>query len=326
MPFSPEQMYALCFSSFGGTEVLEYKKVPIPKIQVGEVLLKMEAIGLNFADIYRRKGNYHLKGNPPYIAGYEGAGVVVQSQSGLYQIGDRIAFADVPFANAEYVAVPETHAIPLSSDEDFELAAAVLLQGLTAQYLVEDSHPVKAGEFVLIHAAAGGVGQFMIQFCKVKNAQVIGLTRGKDKLAHIERFGADHAILLDESWPAKVLEITLGKGVDVVYDSVGSTLQDSFAVTKECGHVVFYGMSGGDPALVDPRMLMDSSKSLSGGDLWSYLKSQTERERRAKELFNGIKKGVLRTEPPIKFKLADGAAAHLFLESGKSAGKVLLIP
>lgn len=320
------RMHALTFSRFGAADVLEYVEVPRPEPADGSVLVRMMAIGLNYADIYRRRGNYHLVGEPPYIAGYEGAGVVVESLSARHAVGDRVAFADVPRANAEFVAVPEAHVIPLADDTPLELAAAVLLQGLTAHYLASDSHRVQAGESVVVHAAAGGVGQILVQVARMKGATVIGLSRDPGKLALIRDCGADHAVALAEGWPDRVREFTGGVGADVVYDSVGATLGDSFAATRDRGHVVFYGMSGGDPAPVDPRMLMDTSKTLSGGDLWSYLTSGDERRRRASELLGWIADGHVRIREPVAFPLAAGREAHLFLEGGGSAGKVLLIP
>lgn len=319
------KMKALTFSKFGGPDVLEYIDVPMPRMKASTVLVRMKAIGLNYADIYRRKGNYHLEGKPPFIAGYEGAGVIVKSNIATYKIGDAVAFADVEFANAEFVCVPEENIIPLSHGADFTLAASVLLQGLTAQYLANDSHVVKTGETVLIHAASGGVGQILTQICKFKGAEVIGLTRDAAKRQIISDNGADYSVILDDNWPEQVNEITNMKGVDVVYDSVGSTLMDSFAVTKDCGHVVFFGMSGGDPNPIDPRMLMDTSKTLSGGDLWSYLTSAKERCARANQLFSWIANGHIKIKDPVIFNLSEGQQAHEFLESGKSSGKVLLV-
>jgi NADPH:quinone reductase len=319
-------MKALTFSKFGSPEVLEYIEIPKPIISNNEILVKMEAIGLNYADIYRRKGNYHLKGNPPFIAGYEGAGIVIESNVSNVKIGDRIAFTDVPFANAELVIVPEAHIIQLEDNISFDLAASVLLQGLTAQYLSSDSFKVKSNDVVLIHAAAGGVGQILTQICKMKGAKVIGLSRNESKLKIITDNKADFAIPLNENWKQKVMEITNNKGVDVVFDSVGSTLMDSFEVTKECGTVVFYGMSGGDPAFVDPRMLMDTSKTLTGGDLWSYINSHEQQILRSKQLFDWILNGDIVIAEPVKFKLSDGRKAHEYLESGDSSSKVLLIP
>lgn len=318
-------MKALCFDQFGDADVLYYGEVPDPIVKQGELLIEMKAIGLNFADVYRRKGNYHLKGNPPYIAGYEGAGIVKDANgSSKFKIGDRVAFADVPFANAELVAVPETHLIPLPGKISFETAAALLLQGLTAHYLATDSHKVQEGEIVLIHAAAGGVGQLLTQICKLKGATVIGLTSSTEKATIARHTGADEVFLYSENWVEKVLDHS--KGVHVVYDSVGLTLTESFRATRDTGHVVFYGMSGGDPAPVDPRMLMDTSKTLTGGDLWSYLTSKEERINRSNQLFEWLINGTIKLENPSLFKLSDGAEAHRFLESRKSTGKILLIP
>ncbi|QNK62938.1 quinone oxidoreductase [Pedobacter sp. PAMC26386] len=319
-------MKALTFSSFGGSEVLDYIEVAKPILKEGEVLVEMKAIGLNFADIYRRKGNYHLTGQPPYIAGYEGSGIIVDAnnQAG-FKNGDRVAFADVPFANAEYVALPISHALPLPEDISFETAASVLLQGLTAQYLATDSHQTKAGEIVLIHAVAGGVGQLLTQITKIFGATVIGLTSSEEKAEIALQNGADQVYLYSDNWKKQVILAAAG-GVDVVYDSVGSTLQDSFNVTKDRGQVVFFGMSGGDPAFVDPRMLMDGSKTLTGGDLWSYLTTREERVKRSAQLFDWIRAQQISLAEPASFKLSDGKAAHDFLESRKSTGKIILIP
>lgn len=319
-------MKALTFSQFGGPEVLEYRSVADPVRQPNHVLVKIAAIGLNFADIYRRKGNYHLTGQAPYIAGYEGAGIVVDPGNSAFQVGDRVGFADVPFANAELVSAPEDHLIPLPDEIGFDMAAAVLLQGLTAHYLAEDSYIVKAGEIVLIHAASGGVGQILTQICKLKGATVIGLTTSEQKKAKILEVGADLALNLKDDWKADVLKFTHEKGVDVAYDSVGSTLHESLELTKTAGSVVFYGMSGGDPSPVDPRVLMDGSKSLIGGDLWSFLNSGAERKRRAAILFKWITDGSITITTPVKFKLSEGNLAHGFLEGSRSAGKVLMIP
>jgi len=319
-------MKALTFSKFGPADVLEYREMPKPLIAEKEVLLKNKAIGLNYADIYRRKGAYHLKGQPPFIAGYEGAGIIIESISEKFKVGDKAAYVDVPFSNADYIIIPETHVIPLPENIDFSLAASILLQGLTADYLSSESHNAKSGETVLVHAAAGGVGQFLTQMCKLKGARVIGLTRNTDKLKTILNCKADYAIKLTDGWKSEIMNITNQNGVDVVFDSVGSTLMDSFDVTKDCGHVVFYGMSGGNPKPVDPRMLMDSSKTLTGGDLWSYLTNQEERNVRAQKLFEMIAQNILTIKEPLKFKLSEGAQAHEFLESGKSSSKILLVP
>ncbi|WHZ03583.1 quinone oxidoreductase [Neobacillus sp. YX16] len=321
-------MKALIFESFGGPEVLQYKDIPDPVISENEILVRMKAIGLNFADIYRRKGNYHLAGQPPYILGYEGSGIVEKVGAGIttIKVGDRIAFADVPFANAELVSVPLEKAIPLPDEISFETASAVLLQGLTAHYLTRDSYEVKEGKLVLVHAAAGGVGQILIQIAKLLGGQVIGLTSSLVKSKAAYSAGADHVFLYNDNWIEEVRKVTNGFGVDVVYESIGSTLQESFEVTKVGGTVVFYGMAGGDPALVDPRMLMDTSKTLTGGDLWNVLTSLEERKERSKQLFDWILEGNINIQEPMIFPLKDGSDAHTLLESRKSTGKILLQP
>ena len=319
-------MKALTFSTFGTSDVLEYIDIPSPTLKEEEILVEMRAIGVNFADVYRRKGNYHLVGNPPFIAGYEGAGVVVDANgSAHFKIGDRIAFADVPYANAELVAVPLDHVIPLPESISFETAATVLLQGLTAHYLATDSHKTQKDETVLIHASAGGVGQFLTQISKLLGATVIGLTSSSEKATVSLQNGADKAFLYTEDWKEQVLSF-YPNGVDVVYDSVGSTLSDSFEVTKNCGQVVFFGMAGGDPDFINPRMLMDTSKTLTGGDLWSYLTSKEERIKRAHQLFNWISKDQITIAKPTVFKLSEGKKAHDYLESRKSTGKIILVP
>ncbi|WP_281324238.1 quinone oxidoreductase [Flavobacterium sp. IMCC34518] len=319
-------MKALTFSKFGDSNVLEYKEIPAPILKTDEILVEMKAIGLNFADVYRRKGNYHLKGNPPFIAGYEGAGIVVDTNGNAdFKIGDRVAFADVPFANAEFVAVPLEHVIPIPENISFEIAATILLQGLTAHYLATDSHKTQKGETVLVHASAGGVGQFLTQISKLLGARVIGLTSSAEKASVSKQNGADAVFLYSENWKTQVFDFCQN-GVDVVYDSIGSTLTDSFEITKECGQVVFFGMAGGDPELVNPRMLMDTSKTLTGGDLWSYLKSKEERIKRAHHLFDWIANGDITIAAPTTFKLSEGKLAHDYLESRKSTGKIILIP
>ena len=321
-------MKALVFNTFGGPDVLEYTEIKQPVIGPDEILVKMKAIGLNFADIYRRKGNYHLAGKPPYILGYEGAGIVekIGANVGGIKVGDRIAFADVPYANAELTAVPFEKAIPVPEQISLNDAASVLLQGLTAHYLTRDSYAVKENDVVLVHAAAGGVGQLLIQIVNLLGGKVIGLTSSTEKAAAAKEAGAEKVYLYQDDWKSKVLELTNGKGVDVVYESVGSTLSDSFEVTRVGGTVVFYGMAGGDPALVDPRMLMDTSKTLTGGDLWNVLTSREERVIRSRELFRWMEEGKVRVAAPTIFALKDGQEAHRYLESRKSTGKILLIP
>ncbi len=344
-------MKALGFDRFGGPEVLALRELPAPRPRPGELLVRMRAIGLNFADVYRRRGNYHLAGQPPYVLGYEGAGVVEDAvEEGeaetagppAFRAGDRVAFADVPFANAELVAVPADRAIPLPPSISFDTAAALLLQGLTAHYLTHDSYRVTPGTLALVHAAAGGVGQLLTQIARRRGARVFGLTSSEPKRRAALAAGADEVALYGGDWKAQAAAFAAASraarhaeaagagghspGLDVAYDSVGSTLGDSFAAVRKGGTVVFYGMAGGDPEPVDPRMLMDTSKTLTGGDLWNVLTSAAERRRRAQALWDWVASGDLRLGPVRRFPLAAGAEAHRLLESRESTGKILLIP
>lgn len=320
-------MRALVFDRFGGPDVLHLAEVPDPTPSSTDVVIAARAIGLNFADIYRRRGDYHLAGSPPYIAGYEAAGEVVSVGSDVtsLRIGSRVGIADVPFANAELVRVPESHAIPLPDDVPFELAAALLLQGLTAQYLVEDSHRIVAGESVLVHGAAGGVGQLLVQLAASRGARVAGIVSRREKIGVVEKAGAERVLLRDDGWIQAARTWSDG-GVHVVYDAIGTTLVDSLASLRDRGTAVFFGMAGGDPPAIPPRLLMDRSLTLVGGDLWSYLTSGEARRTRADRLFAAVRKGELRLDPPTCFALRDGAHAHALLESGRSQGKVVLVP
>ncbi|HRI21048.1 MAG TPA: quinone oxidoreductase [Panacibacter sp.] len=319
-------MKALVFSSFGNTDVLEYAEVNTPSLNENEILVEMKAIGLNYADMMRRSGIYPVRGNAPYINGYEGAGIVADNNGhAAFKIGDRIGFADVPFANAEFVAVPISHAILLPDEISFETAASCLLQGLSAHFLATDCHQTKAGETVLIHAAAGGVGQIMIQICKTLGAKVIGLvsSEGKRKFALFK--GADEVFLYNENWREKILALH-PLGVDAVFDSVGNTMEESLHVTKVRGKVVFFGMAGGEFKLGNPLYLIGTSKTIVGGDLWDYLTSKEERINRATQLFKWIINKDIQISDPVKFSLSDGKAAHEYMESRASTGKILMIP
>jgi NADPH:quinone reductase len=320
-------MHVLCFDRFGGPEVLRYAALPDPEPKPGHAIVRTAAIGLNFADIYRRNGNYHLTGSAPWVLGYEAAGTVASIEGEGFAIGARVAFADSPHANAELVSVPIDKLIALPDSVTFETAAAVLLQGLTAQYLVEDSHHVAAGEQVLVHAAAGGVGLLLVQYAKAAGARVVALVSSEEKRLAALEAGADHGLLYGDDWVSKSRALTAdGLGFDVVYDSVGTTLGQSLDAARIRGHVVFFGMAAGDPAPVDPRRLMDESKTLTGGDLWNYLTSPAERRQRAARLFQSIATGLVRPRIAATFPLADGAAAHRFLESRQAIGKVMLVP
>jgi NADPH:quinone reductase len=318
---------ALTFHAFGDPSVLRYEEVADPTPDPGQAVVRTQAIGLNFADVYRRRGAYHLVGTPPYIAGYEAAGVIeVADAQGQFRVGERVAFADSPYANAEQVAVDVDKLIPLPDAIDVETAAALLLQGLTAQYLCRDSYPLATGETALVHAAAGGVGLLLVQMAKAQGARVLALTSSADKAHNARAAGADETALYADDWVAQARRFAGGKGVDVVYDSVGSTLMQSLEASRVGGSVVFYGMAGGDPPPLDVRVLMDTSRTVTGGDLWNVLTSADTRRRYAAELFQRVETGQLHVQIAARLPLSRGAEAHALLEGRTVSGKVLLIP
>ncbi|OWQ45253.1 alcohol dehydrogenase [Roseateles noduli] len=322
-------MHALVFHEFGDADVLRDEAVPDAVPGPGQALVRMRAVGLNFADVYRRKGNYHLAGSPPWILGYEGAGEVVSAPEGSgLRPGQRVGFADSPFANAELCAVDVGRLIPLPDDISFETAAGCLLQGLTAQYLCRDSYAVRPGDWAVVHAAAGGVGLLLVQILRHLGARVIGIASTEAKrqaVRDVGALGAD-AVIATDGWVDAVKALTGGRGADVVYDSVGTTLRDSLDAARTGGTVVFYGMAAGDPAPVDPRLLMDRSLTLVGGDLWNVLTTAEERQTRATELFGWIRSGAVRLRLSQTFALRDGAQAHRVLESRQAIGKIVLLP
>lgn len=322
-------MHALVFHQFGDADVLRHEMLPDPAPAPGQALVRMRAVGLNFADVYRRKGNYHLAGSPPWILGYEGAGEVVSAPPGSgLQPGQRVGFADSPFANAELCAVEVERLIPLPDAISFETAAGSLLQGLTAQYLCRDSYAVRPGDWAVVHAAAGGVGLLLVQMLRRLGARVIAIASTDAKRQAVrEVLGTDTgvaAVIPTEGWLQAVQAITGGRGADVVYDSVGTTLPDSLAAARTGGTIVFYGMAAGDPAPVDPRLLMDRSLALVGGDLWNVLTSAQERRERAAQLFAAIQAGEVQLRIAHTFALRDGAQAHRALEGRQAIGKVLM--
>ena len=324
---------ALVFDQFGGPEVLAWREIAAPPLAPASALVRVRAAGLNFADVYRRRGNYHLDGAAPWVPGYEGAGVIEAIQDGdrglvtNFTIGDRVAFADVPRANAELVCAPLDRLVPLPVSVSFETAAAVLLQGLTAQYLVRDSHPLLTGELAVVHAGAGGVGLLLTQMAKLAGARVLSLVSSAEKARAAIAAGADRTASLEQDWPAIARELSNDRrGAHVVYDSIGATLARSLDAARIGGRVVFYGMAGGDPAPVDPRRLMDESKSLTGGDLWNVLTSSSERVRRATDLFALVGSGQLRVTIAHSLAMSRGAEAHALLEGRGVIGKIILLP
>lgn len=318
-------MHALVFDEFGEADVLQYRELPDPVLMPGHLLVDVKVSGLNFADIYRRRGTYRGLGEPPYINGYEGAGIVRAVGDGVtdFRVGDRVGFVDVARANVTMLNVSQSRAIALPDSVSFEDAASILLQGLTAQYLCEDSAPVSKGQWVVVHSAAGGVGRHLVRFCRSKGARVIAMASSRAKRQVATDLGADLTLGYDEDWPMAVCALTKG-GADIVFNSVGSTLAKSIRATRNKGRIVTFGMSDANPEPVDPLVLMGTSKSLVGGDLWDYLDTETERCSRSQRLFQALADGILQIPPIEVFLLSDGAAAHRRLENRAFSGKIIL--
>jgi NADPH2:quinone reductase len=318
-------MKALFFETFGGPDVLQYGDLPDPVLPPGHILLAMRAIGLNFADLHRRRGNYFLPGSPPHINGYEGAGVIIAVGENVegFAIGDRVGFADCPFANAARVAVPVEKAIPIPDDIGFETAAAMLLQGLTAQYLIEDSYKLHAGDLVLVHAAGSGVGQALTQMALAKGALVVGLASTPEKRAIATELGASACFEYAHDWPERVRAHS-GSGFNVVFDSVGTSFNQSLSCLKDRGTLIAFGTAGGNPPAIDPQMLMERSLAVVGGDLWNHLDSREVRIDRATRLFDAVRSGALKIPRIERYPLERGREAHRRMEDRGFFGKIVM--
>lgn len=320
-------MKAVGFSKHGGPEVLQWIDLPEPKPGADEVVIRTEVIGVNFADIYRRRGEYPSEPPSPYVLGHEAAGTIhsLGTDVRTFSVGDRVAFAHVPRANAEFVKAAAWKVIPLPRDISFETAAAVLLQGLTAHYLTHDSYKLTKEDTVLIHAASGGVGQLLLQICQILGAQTIGTVSNPDKVQSAKDAGANHVIVRsDGDWQKMVLEITNGAGVNVAYDAIGSTLETTLSVVRPHGSVVYFGWAGGMPPKIDPHILMEDSKTLVGGELWSHISTRQALLERSKTLFTWLSEGRMRPQIFGRYSLSQTSEAHRVLESGSTIGKVLL--
>lgn len=321
-------MFALQYDAFAPPDVLTFREVPDPPASVGQVVVQMEAAGMNYADVYRREGRFSPPGPAPWMLGMEGAGTIIDlgpngAASG-FSLGDRVGWCDDPGSNAERVVVAIDKLIPLPSSIDSETAARVLLQGLTAHYLVHDSHPLKAGEWAVAHAAGGGVGLLLTQIIKILGGRVIALASSEEKQAAALEAGADHTSGYS-SWVDQVRNTT-GGGADVVFDSVGTTILDSLAAARVGGHAVFFGIAGGTPPSVEPLTLIERSVKLKGGDLWNVMTTPKIRRERSGQLFRWIEHGSLKVKRAGTFALREGAEAHRLTESRSAIGKIVITP
>ncbi|MDQ7848981.1 MAG: quinone oxidoreductase [Armatimonadota bacterium] len=322
-------MRAVRIHEHGGPEVLRYEEVPLPEPARGEVRVKVEAIGLNFLDTYYRSGLYQV--SLPFIPGSEAAGVVdaVGPEVAEVRPGDRVGFAMYPGAYAEYAVVPAWRLVPLPAGIDARTAAAALVQGMTAHYLTHSTYAVKPGDTVLVHAAGGGTGQLLVQVAKRLGATVYGTASTAEKARLAREAGADQVILYsEEDFVEAIRHLTDGRGVDVVYDSVGKTTAErSMDCLRPRGYLVLFGNASGAPPAVAPLTLMaKGSLFLTRPSLAHYIATREELLRRAGALFDWVIRGEVKVRVARTYALPDAPLAHRDLEGRLLTGKGLLLP
>jgi NADPH:quinone reductase len=313
----------------GGPEVLRLEDVPDPAPEPGETVVRLEAIGLNFIEVYQRTGLY--RSALPFTPGGEGAGrvVAVGKEVSAVRPGDRVASTSLRGSYAELARVPADKLVPVPDDVETGLAAAVLLQGLTAHYLAISTYPLTEGSWCLIHAAAGGVGLLLCQIAKARGARVIGTVSTEEKAALASEAGADHVVLYTrQDFVSEARRLTGGRGVAVVYDSVGqSTFEGSLNSLAPRGMLVLFGQSSGPVPPVDPQVLnAKGSLYLTRPTITHYTASRDELLTRSRDLFVWMESGRLQVRIDRTYPLADAAAAHRALEGRETKGKVLLLP
>ena len=322
-------MKAIRIKTLGGPEVLTLEDIPDPKPGPGEAVVKLEAAGLNYIDVYYRTGLY--KAQLPITLGVEGGGVVTEVGPNVTEVkvGDRVAYSGVLGSYAQFAAVPAARLVKLPEGLDGKAGAAAMLQGMTAHYLSHATYPLKPGDWCLVHAAAGGVGLLLCQMAKMRGARVIGTvsTEAKAKLARAA--GADEVILYTtQDFEAEVKRITGGAGVPVVYDSVGKTTFDkSLNCLAPRGVMALYGQSSGPVPSLDPAILnQKGSLFLTRPSLVHHTATRQELLQRSGDVLGWIKAGKLKLRIDLTLPLAHAADAHRQLEGRQTTGKVLLIP
>jgi len=322
-------MKAIRVEAFGGPDTLRLAEVPDPFPESGEILVRVEAAGVNFIDTYHRTGLYP---NPlPFVPGLEGAGVVTARARDveLFREGDRVAWSSALGSYAESLRLPAQKAVAIPDGTDSRTAAAAMLQGMTAQYLSASTFPLASGHTCLVHAAAGGVGLLLVQMAKRRGARVIGTVSTEAKAALAREAGADHVILYtQEDFLAEVKRLTNGRGVDVVYDGVGKdTAMKSLDCLAPRGMMVFYGNASGPAPAIDPLLLSQKgSLFLTRPMLFHHIADRQSLEARAGDVLTAIAQGRLKVRIDHAFPLAEAALAHRRLEGRQITGKLLLLP
>ncbi len=322
-------MKAIRIHQFGAADVMQLDDVPTPEPKAGEVRVKLAAAGLNYIDIYHRTGAYSME--LPFTPGQEGAGEVDAVGEGVTDLkpGDRVAYAMGPASYAEYVVLPAERTVPVPAGVDLQTAAATMLQGMTAHYCAVSTYPIQPGDQALVHAAAGGVGQLLVQIIKQRGGWVVGTVSTEEKAALARAAGADETILYtQQDFEEEVKRLTGGRGVDVVYDSVGkSTFLKGLNCLRPRGYMVLYGQASGPVDPIDPQLLnQKGALFLTRPTLGPYIATREELLQRANDLFEWIQAGKLKVNIDQTFSLADAAEAHRYMEGRQTKGKVLLVP
>lgn len=321
-------MKAIKVASYGEPSVLQLSgNQPKPKPGPDQVLVRVKAAGVNFVDIYQRRGTYRVE-SLPYIPGLEGAGtveIVGDDVKGVAQ-GDRVAYTGQMGSYGEYQAVDAAKLIPLPKDMSFEEGAAFPLQGMTAHYLINDYRLPRKGDFVLIHAAAGGVGLLLVQWAKHLDAIVIGTVSTEDKARVAREAGADHVIIYTkDDFVAEAKRITGGNGVQLILDGVGkSTFAGGLEAAAKYGHIVIFGSASGPADPIGPNSLMPKSLTVSGGTLFNSAATHEQVVCRSKDVLKGIARHWLKLRIGHVFPLAEAEKAHAMLENRESTGKIVL--
>jgi len=321
-------MKAIVVKQTGGPEVLEVVNLPVPEPKPNEAVVKIAASGVNFIDTYQREGRYHVP--LPFVLGQEGAGVVTSIGPEVKSVkpGDRVAWTSILGSYAEYAAVAGERLVQVPQGVSDQQAASVMLQGMTAHYLSHDTFPLKRGQTTLVHAAAGGVGLLLVQMAHNIGAHVIATVSTQEKAKLAQQAGADEVILYTQiDFEAETKRLTGGKGLDVVYDSVGkTTFEKGLNVLRPRGMMVLFGGSSGPVPPLDPIRLAKGSLYLTRPTLVQYTATTEELRARASAVFQMIAESKLKLRIEHIYPLADAQRAHRELEGRKTTGKLLLIP
>jgi NADPH:quinone reductase len=323
-------MKAIQVKQVGGPEAMEVVEMPVPQPKANEAVVKLAASGVNFVDVYFREGRYKAA-ELPFVLGQEGAGVVtdVGAEAKSVKAGDRVAWTGVQGAYAEYAAVPADRLVPIPQAVSDQQAAGAMLQGMTAHYVSHDTYPLKRGETALIHAAAGGVGLLLVQMAHNIGARVIATVSTEDKAKLARAAGADEVILYTHAdFEAETKRLTDGKGVNVVFDSVGkTTFEKGLNVLRPRGMMVLFGGSSGAVPPFDPVLLSQKgSLYLTRPTLVNYIATREELVARSGAVFGMIATGKLKLRIEHTYPLAEVRRAHRDLEGRKTTGKLLLMP